>query len=260
MQLKPTNDTTRIQIHTGDPYIGPLRLWVPEAIASNSGVSAVYPVGIWVGSDCELEQRVSGTGIVGPGNFSRVDEKTFESCGTLIPADNPVEWTTRVSANESTVDFTITLRNLGDCPIHKAGAAVCLRFLDAGWWSAETTFVSSHGKLVSLAELDEDAERPKQSQAYLLDGESYDNVLYTELWGFSRRRLDKPFMVSQNTDRRVCVGIHSEKAYFLHSNRKGPCTDIMLAFGDVAPRAASQAHGTVWMRSGLARNAVQETG
>ena len=48
MQLTPVKDSTQVRIDTGDPNIGALRLWVPEAIASNTGVSAVYPVGTWV--------------------------------------------------------------------------------------------------------------------------------------------------------------------------------------------------------------------
>ena len=249
-----------IRIHTGNPSIGSLRLWVPEAIVSNTGISAVYSVGSWVARGHDWEQRISGKGTVGPGSYRRVDENTFESLGRRYPADNPVEWTTRVSATESAVDFSMELRNLGESPIHKAGAAICLRFLDAGWWSSETAFVISHGKLVSLAALGADTEKPREYQAYLLEGQSYDNVVYTEGWRFSRHTVQKPFLVSQNTNRRVCVVIHAQNAYFVHRNigNEGPCTDLMLAFGDIGAGKVAEASGCVWIKDGLASDVIAD--
>ena len=212
MWLEPIDNSTMIRIHTGNPRIGNLQLWVPEAIASNTRFSAVYPVGAWEAHDCDWEQKVSREGLIGPGSYRRVDEKTLESLGRRIPADNPVEWTTRVSAQGNAVGFTMALRNLGEIPIHKAGAAICLRFLDASWWSIKNTLVSSQGKLVTLAALDTDAGVPREYQAYLVDGQSYDNIVYTTGWRFSRHTVDKPFLLSLNTDGNVCVIIRAENA------------------------------------------------
>jgi hypothetical protein len=142
--------------------------------------------------------------------------------------------------------------------MEKAGAAICLNFLGAAWWSDETTFVSSQGKIVCLGTVGRDTVAPEGNQAYLLEGHSYDNPLYTDLWGFNRTRIDKPFMISQNTEAKLCIGIQSENAYFLYSNPNNPCTDIMLAFGHVAPGVAAQASGTVWIRAGLAENVLEE--
>ena len=75
------NNTTMVRLHTGNPEVGTLRLWVPEAIASNTGFSAVYPVGTWEAQDCACAQTVSREGLIGPGSFRRVDEKTLESLG-----------------------------------------------------------------------------------------------------------------------------------------------------------------------------------
>ena len=115
MQLEPIDNSTMIRIHTGNPSIGSLRLWVPEAIVSNTGISAAYPVGSWVAGGHDWEQRISETDTVGPGSYRRVDENTLESLGRRFPADTPVEWTTRVSATESAVDFMMALRNLAAC-------------------------------------------------------------------------------------------------------------------------------------------------
>ena len=247
-----------VRIHSGNPKVGTLRLWVPEAIASNTGFSAVYPVGRWDAHGCDCEQTVSAEGLIGPGSYKRVDANTLESLGRRIPADNPVEWTTHVSAKDSAVNFTIALRNLGESIIHKAAAAICLRFLDAAWWSIDNVFVSSQGKLLPLAALDTNGQEPKEYQAYLVNGQSYDNIIYSKGWCFSQYTVDKPFLISQNTDERVCVVIRVENAYFVHRNRgdDGPCTDIMLAFGDIEPGKVAEASGCVRIKEGLAGDVV----
>ena len=248
------SNSTMVLIHTGNPSVGTLRLWVPEAIASNTGFSAVYPVGTWDAHDCECEQTVSAESLIGPGSFKRVDEKTLESLGRRIPADNPVEWTTHVSAKENTIDFTIALRNLGETPIHKAGAAICLRFLAAAWWSIENTFAISQGKLKPLSALDTDDPESREYQAYLVNGQSYDNTIYVNGWRFSPHTVDKPFLLSRDPNSGASVTIHAEKAYFVHRNEgnDGPCTDIMLAFGDIEPGKVAQASGCVEVDDGLA--------
>ena len=249
-------NSTRIEIKVEQAGVGSLLLWIPEAINSDKGNSAVYPRGTWTMNEGVFEQRVRHQDTVGPGNCPKIDDQTFECGGIHIPADNPVEWTTVLDTSGSTIRFSIELRNLGKTPIYKAGAAVCLKFEDADWWSDETTFVSSGGKLVSLSKLGRDAGQPNGFQAYLIAGQEYNHVFWREYWGFNRHRLDKPFMISQNTDREVCVGIDSERAHFLHSNPGNPCTDIMLNFGDVSPRGVSRASGFVWIRPGLAPELV----
>ena len=253
------NNTTMVRLHTGNPEVGTLRLWVPEAIASNTGFSAVYPVGTWEAQDCACAQTVSREGLIGPGSFRRVDEKTLESLGRRIPVDSPVEWTTRVSASGDAANFSIALRNLGGSLIHKAGTAICLRFLDATWWSIDNTFVLAQGKLVPLAVLDDDGQEPREYQAYLVNGQSYDNTIYVNGWHFSRHTVDQPLLVSQNTEGGVCVVIHAKNAYFVHRNMgpDGPCTDIMIALGDIAPGEMAEAGGRVSIEQGRADHAVK---
>lgn len=258
MRLEPIENSGRVRIRTGIDGIGSLQLWVPEAIVSNTGMSAIYPQGIWMKREDALVQSVSGGDTTTPGNCPKIDGKTFECCGIRFPADSPVEWTTTVSASDSTVTFTIALRNAGNTTIRKPGAAVCLRFEDAAWWSDETAFVVSGGEIVPLSKLGRDAGRLNAFQAYLLHDQSYDHVFYRKFWGFNGHRLDRALMVSQNTRRRTCVGIQSDRAYFLHSNRSNPCTDIMLAFDELAPGATSSAKGTVWTRSGLAKDVIRK--
>ncbi len=260
MKLEPVENTSRIRIDSGISAVGRLLLWLPEAIISNTGMSAVYPVGTWDWDDRRLKQHVSGDKTIGPGNCEKVDSDTFECCGIRIPADCPVEWTATVAADECAVDFCIRLVNLGDRTLHKAGAAICLRFLDAPWWSDEHTYVLSSGRAASLSSLHRDAGRPNAFQAYLVTNQSYDHVFYREFWGFNRHRLDRPFMISENTDGEICTGIQADQAYFLHSNRGNPCTDIMLSFADVEPMTDSQAKGKVWIGKGRAAEMIKEVG
>ena len=260
MKLEAVENTSKIRIDTGIAAVGHLLLWVPEAIASNTGMSAIYPIGTW---DCygpQLRQHVAVDNTLGPGNCPKVDEDTFECCGIRIPADCPVEWTATVAARECVVDFRIKLTNLGDKTLRKAGAAICLRFLDAPWWSDEDTHVLSSGKLVPLSSLGRHAGRPNTFQAFSLSDQSYDNVFYREFWGFNRHRLDRPLMISENRDEDVCSAIQADRAYFLHSNHGNPCTDVMLYFGDMEPKATSEAGGKVWVKKGQAADMIQEMG
>ena len=260
MRLKGVPDSTCVEIEAQVPAVGSLRLWVPEGIATNTGISAVYPVGQWRQQGGKLVQRIPHEDSCGLGNFPKIDENTFECAGIRIPADSPVEWETDVGVGGRSVSFRIRLTNLGRQRLHKAGAAICLRFLNAPWWSDAATFVPSGGKLTPLADLGMEAGMPNSFQAYLVKGESYDNVFYREFWGFNRHRLDRPVMVSANSAADVCVGIQSDRAYFLHCNRGNPCTDIMLAFGDVEPAATAVAEGVVWIREGSPEDLLSGAG
>jgi len=97
----------------------------------------------------------------------------------------------------------------------------------------------------SLAELGRNAGPNNGFEAYLLAGQSFDHVFYREFWGFNRHTLDVPVMVSEHGEAGLCVAISGPRAYFLHSNRGNPCTDIMLAFGDLEPGATAASAGRV---------------
>ncbi len=256
MRLVPEPDSTKITIETGVPDVGPLLLWVPEAIASDTGNSAVYPVGTWALDGSTATQHVSGPDTIGPGNAPVVDDAWFECKGIRIPRDSPVEWRTKVSASETRVDFRVELTNVGTQPIAKAGAAICLNCLGATWWSDSNTYVVSGGALTPLGELGRDAGLPNGFQAYLLAGESYDHVFYHHHWGFNGHTVDRGLIVCEHVQAGVCVGIEASAAYFVHSNLRNPCSDVMLAFGDLPPGATADAEGAVWIRAGEAHEAI----
>jgi hypothetical protein len=256
MHLIPELDSTKIIIETDIPDVGPLLLWVPEAIASNTGNSAVYPVGLWVTEGSVTMQQVSGTAINGPGNAPIVDDVWYECAGKRFPVDSPVEWKTRVETHGNAVCFRITMKNVGPTTIMKAGAAICLSFLGAHWWSDSNTYVSSNGEIRSLSELGRDAGKPNNFQAYLLDGESYDHEFYHWHWGISKHTVDRAVMVSEHCEAGICIGVESNSAYFIHSNCGNPCTDMMLAFADLAPGDTADVEGTVWIRTGRAGEAI----
>jgi hypothetical protein len=252
MHLTPVPDSSKITIETGIPDVGPLLLWVPEAISSNTGNSAVYPLGHWTVDGATATQHVAGSDTIGPGNAPIVDDVWFECAGIRFPVDSPVEWSTHVKALADRTEFRVTLRNVGTEAIAKAGAAICLSFLGAAWWSDSHTYVESDGTLRSLAELGRDAGRPNGFQAYLLAGESYDHEFFNQFWGVNEHEVDRALIVSEHRQAGVRVGIEASDAYFVHSNAGNPCTDMMLAFGDMEPGATAEASGAVWVRPGAA--------
>lgn len=245
LDIRPHKNTCEV-ILAGPPEVGDVRLWVPEGIATDIGFSSIYPVGsIWEPSHQLWLHEVTEAGLFGPGNFARVAPDTLECAGIRVPVDQPVEWTTLLRPRADGISFCIRLTNRGTQPIHKAGAAICLKFLKAPWWSDENTFVRSDGRIQSLADLGRDAGMPNGFEAYLLRGQSHSNVFYQQFWGFNRHQLDAPIMVSRNTGSGRCVIIEAPHAYFLHSNPRNPCTDVMLAFGDIAPGATVDRSGKV---------------
>ena len=247
VQIYPIDNSTQFVVATGVAGIGDLRLWVPEAIMSERGNCAVYPVGSWSGTSVMWRQTIESHQSIGPGNCPKVDDQTFECCGIRIPADQPVRWETRVVAGDAEVRFTIRLTNLGDAPIRKGGAAICLKFLDGNWWSDRTTWAIRNGQRVALAALGTDAGRANPFQAYLLADQTYDHVFYHAFWGINRHRVDLAVLVSENPMAGVCAGIEAPRAYFVHSNRGNPCTDVMVGFGDIGPGQVAEAGGRVWV-------------
>jgi len=248
--LIPHDTTTHITVR-GWPEAGDVLLWVPECIMSNTGCSAVYPHGgPWRETDDGWSQEVTEDGIYGGGNCPRVDENTFECVGIRFPVDSTVRWTTTVTAARDRVEFRIRLTNTGGKTIEKAGAAICVKFIDPAWWSDNAVFVVTGGRLRSLADLGRDAGLPNDFQAYLLEGEEIEHRFYREFWGFNEHRVDAPVIVSQHPDAGFCVTVAADRAYFVHSNRGNPCTDMMLAFGDLPAGNTAEAAGRVEFHRG----------
>ena len=253
MVIHPVEQTAMLKIETSFPMIGNLSLWLPEGILSDTGASSVYPIGTeWERSGPHLKQRITREHLFGPGNCPRIDPGTLVCCDIRFPVDSPVEWITAVAQDEHTVDFTIRLTNVGRQRIKKAGSAICLHFLDADWWRDSNTFVVSGGVLKSLAELGRAAGPDNGFQAYLVQHQSYNHIFYQQFWGFNPNRVDRALIISEHTKADLCVGIETASAYFVHSNRGNPCTDLMLAFGDLGPNDAAEAHGSIWIRPGSA--------
>jgi len=259
LELIPRRNSTYVEIR-GRPEVGDILLWVPEGIMSNTGCSAVYPMGgPWRKIDAGWTQEVTGDGIYGGGNCPRIEEDTFECVGIRFPVDSTVRWTTTVTAGEDRVEFRIRLTNTGESTIEKAGAAICVKFLNSTWWSDNTVFVISGGKVRSLAELGRDAGLPNDFQAYLLEGEEIDHRFYREFWGLNEHRVDAPVIVSQHPDAVFSVAVVADKAYFVHSNPGNPCTDLMLAFGDLPAGETTEAGGRIEFHRGSAKSSTAVT-
>lgn len=259
MIIVPRAGSTQLEL-TDVPGVGRLLLWLPEVITSNTGASAVYPVGgAWAREGESLVQEIGPDACFGPGNCPRVDERTLECVGIRFPVDQPVSWRTSLRVREDGVEFQLRVTNLGRQRIERAGAAVCVSFLGAQWWHDEHVFVRSGGALCTLADLGRDAGLCNGFQMYLLHGETLDHVFYREFWGLNAHRLDVPVMVSECADTGTCVVVYGERAYALHSNTGNPCTDLLLAFGDVAPGASAEAAGGIRVVKGAAEELLTST-
>jgi hypothetical protein len=250
------DDSTRVRVNTASP-IGIIELWVPEAIMSERGACAIYPNGArWRRVDGAWEQNVDTPQSYGPGNYTRVGDE-IECVGVKFPVDSPVSWRTRLTPGLQRVAFEIRLRNTGTKTIRRAGAAVCIKFLDAGCWSDESTLALSGGKSTTLAKLGRDAG-DNRFEAYLLRNEEFANPFYDKFWGFNRHRLDRAILVSEHRDEKCFVIASAERAYCMLSNRVNPCTDMMLAFGDIEPGAEATSSGFISIESGPAADFIAQ--
>jgi hypothetical protein len=257
MRLKTRKKTTQVEI-LGLP-IGNLVLWVPEGIFSDTGASSVYPVGTtWIKEGDNLIQKINEKLLFGPGNCYRINSKTLECGNVLFPLDSPVVWKTTLTAQTESLEFKIELTNVGNRTIKKASAAVCLRFQEPYSWSYDKVFVLSGNKMKSLAGFKRVISLDSSCQAYMLRGESFNNVFYHKYWGINTSKIDKAIMISEFSDANSCVGIMSNSAYFLHCNKRNPCTDIMLAFGDIISGMTAKATGHIWFMDGKANDMLEE--
>ena len=228
------------------PEVGPMLLWLPEAMVSESGTCSVYPLGrSWQEEGDAWVQHVTTEGLFGPGNMIRIDDNTLECAGIRIQVGSPVTWTTHVTCGQEELDFRIRLTNVGEQTIRKVGGAICLKFLEADWWCDEQVFVRSEGKVQTLAQLGRDAGPDNGFQSYLVRGQTFDNPFNREFWGVNDHRLDLPSMVSVHRSSGVSLEVAADNAYLLRSNPGNPCTDLMLGFGDIEPGATAEADGRV---------------
>ena len=241
-ELNPKTNSCEV-IVSGTPEIGEFRIWLPEGISSNTGTCCVYPTGgPWVhdGNTVTQDVQKDGLGMVSD------------------PPECSVVWQSTVTARESSIDFGIKLTNTGETVIEKAGAAICIKFNQARWWSSARTFVLNEGKVRALSDFEWPEDKYPFLQAFLLAGASYDNASYHENWGFSSHRLDEPIMVSEHSEANICVAVTADRAYFLHSNQGNPCTDVMLAFGDIAPRETVESCGQILILKGKAQDVLAQ--
>lgn len=239
----PPDDSTRVDVRTRSP-IGRIELWAPEAIMSDRGACAIYPTGAkWREVEGGWEQSIGVRESYGPGNYVRTGNE-IECVGVKYPVDEPVSWKTRLVPEAGRVTLEIRLRNEGARTIRRAGAAVCVKFAKGDWWSDNTTFAVSDRQLTTLAQLGRDAADDR-FEAYRVGKEEFVSPFYEQFWGFNPRRIDRAILVSDHRAAGYRAVVESPRAYCMLSNRVNPCTDMMIAFGDIEPGAEATARGVV---------------
>lgn len=228
---------------------GACRIWLPEGIATARGFASIYPHSVtWQRDGNRLRHRGSVEQVYGGGNFPEAEPGVLECAGVRMAKEPPVEWEVDCAIGENRVDFTLTVRNPNPEPLSAVAGAVCVKFLDAAWWSDETTHLVTTKGSRSIARLGRGAGMGNGFQAWLVEGEDYENRFYREFWGFNAERVVKPVWVSEGPGFSVVVGC--DAAYFIHSNPGNPCTDLAMKTGDLGPRESGSCSGFVEYRAG----------
>jgi hypothetical protein len=224
--------------------VGRCHLWLPEGVTTDRGKAGAYPHGMtWRREGDALSQEASVDETFGPGNIIEVEPGVLECCGIRMHKEKPVPWRSWCRFGDDRVDFQLTVRNPHDETLPKVGAAVCFKFLDGEWWSDDVCLALTTEGVRSIAQLGRTGGQPNSFQAWLMEGESYDNHFYREFWGFGEARMAAPMWVSRCERAGCSVVITCDAAFFIHSNAGNPCTDLALRFGDLPPGATATRRG-----------------
>lgn len=255
--IVPEPDTTRLRLK-GPDGIGDLLLWLPEGIATRTGMSSIYPVGRkWTENEGALVQTVEPDSILGPGNWSWIEDVRVECVGVPFFVDEPVRWTATVTPVEDGYDFAIALGHAGMRPVEQAAAAICVRYLDAKDLPDERIGAWSGGRYRTVADMGRDAGSTKMFQAYLIAGHTCEHPFYRGFWGINRHTVDLPVWVAEFPQAGRCAVVETDEAVFIHSNAGNPCTDLMMRFGDMAPGETATASGRIRFVEGTAASILE---
>ena len=244
--LNPVSNQSAVEFTHDHFQVGICRLWLPEAVSTDRGLAGVYPRGMaWQRSGDELVQEASAEQAFGPGNVNEIEPGVLECCGIRMRKEEPLPWRSSYRFGDNRVDFSLTVHNPHNEALSKVAAAVCFKFMQASWWSDSVCFLLTTEGVRTIAQLGRTGGQPNTFQAWLLEGETYDNPFTREFWGFGDARVAAPIWVSRCEEAGCSIVLRCEAAYYIHSNAGNPCTDLALKFGDLAAGASATCSGYV---------------
>lgn len=226
--------------------VGTCRLWLPEAVSTDRGLAGAYPHGmIWQREDDWLVQEASIEQTFGPGNIYEVQPGLLECSGIRMRKEKPLPWRSSYHFGDERMDFSLSVYNPHNETLPKVAAEVCFKFMNASWWSDDVCFLLTTDGVRTIAQLGRTGGLPNTFQAWLSEGETYDNPFTSEFWGFGGSRVATPVWVSRCEEAGCSVVLRCEAAYFIHSNAGNPCTDLALKLGDLPAGAFAKCSGYV---------------
>jgi hypothetical protein len=226
--------------------VGACSLWLPEAVSTDRGLAGVYPRGMtWQKDGDELVQAANVEQVFGPGNVNEIEPGVLECCGIRMRKEKPLPWRASYRFGDDKVDFSLSVHNPHNETLPKVAAEVCFNFMRANWWSDSICFTLTTDGIRNIAQLGRNGGQPNTFQAWLLDGETYDNPFTSEFWGYGTAHVTAPVWVSRCEEAGCSVVVRCEKAYYIHSNAGNPCTDLALKFGDLAAGKSATCSGYI---------------
>jgi len=240
------SDTSEV-ILTHDRFpIGPIKLWVPEAVKCEAGASGVYPRGMaWSDRDGVLAQQCTLEQCFGPGNYEEVAPGVLECCGIRYPNGPPLPWRSEVEAGDDRIDYALTVTNPHDHPVKNVSAAVCIVFRDAPWWNDDDCYMMTADGVKSISDLGRSAGLDNGFQAWLLEGETCNAEFTVRFWGFNPTEVTKPVWVVRAAEAGCSAVLSCSSATYIHSNPGNPCNDLSLKFGDIWPGGEATVRGRI---------------
>ena len=245
-RLDPVKDKSVVGFSHDRLDVGVYRLWLPEAVGTEHGSAGTYPHGMtWQRDGNTLRQEATVDQVFGPGNVHEVEPGVLECCGVRSRKEKPVPWTSSYRFGEDRVDFTLTVRNPRGETLDKVSGKMCFWFMEGGWWDDSVCWLLTRDGPRTIADLGRAGGLPNTFQAWLLEGETYDNPFTHEFWGINATRAVAPVWVSRCEKAGCSVVVSCEDAYYIHSNAGNPCTDLAMKFGDLAPGQEATCSGCI---------------
>jgi len=247
--------------------VGPCRLWLPEAVNTDRGCAGVYPEGMsWHKNGSILVQNADTKQVFNLSqNVHEIKPGILECLGIVMLKEKPLPWRASYRFGDDRVDFSLSVYNPHNETLPKVSAAVCFKFMKAGWWSDSVCFLLTADGIRSISQLGRTgtAKAAKAGhrsvfQAWLLENETYDNPFTTQFWGYSKTRAAAPVWVSRCDKAGCSVVVVCKDAYYVHSNASNPCTDLALKFGDLEAGVSAVCSGYIQFTTKTARQVFKE--
>lgn len=252
IRYRAVPETSEVLLTFEGAVFGTCKLWMPEGIATPRGLAGVYPRGMcWREHGKTLLQDAFPEHLFGPGNVSEVEPGVLECCGVRYAKEPAIPWKSSLRISESRVDFSLSLHNPHKTAVREVSAPLCLKFMEAGWWSPRVSFFATAEGIRSIGQVPWiEGSRPQFQKWNIGSHTPFDNPVKNGIWTSNPMLATSPTWVVQPENMGPALVFRCDSAYYIHCNRNNPCNDLAMLFGDLEPGRTKECTGSLELTEG----------